>query len=401
MRSETTLGSLRRYVGLPIALAACLVAPTVVAAQSAGQTAEAHYQRGRGFYGARPPDHANAAIWFRRAADLGHAKAQNDLGWLMQNGWGVPRDEAQAVHWYRLSANQGYDVAQTNLGWMYQHGRGVPRDYTEAASLYRLAASQGSATAADNLGIMYRDGLGVARDHGQAVALFRKSAGSGNAWGQTDLGWMYHNGWGVPRDYAEAMKWYRLAAAQGDALAQNNLGVMYRDSLGVPRDLAQALAWFRQAAAGGDERARQSLRHLESRQRGMDPWPNILEGKGVRVAISAKGLVYLFADQSVRVPSGNTITVEIPIKVFTDLELRELGVLKPDGSVVVKDKPNLPYKPMRAVSEAQKRRFLEEYPKTAVVIHWPPYVIVVPGLDKQPPGTREAVREAVERLYER
>jgi TPR repeat protein len=249
--------------------------------------------------------------------------------------------------------------------------------------------------------VLYRDGLGVRRDHAEAVAWFRKSAATGSAWGQTDLGWMYHNGWAVPRDYAEAMKWYRLAAAQGFALAQNNLGVIYRDSLDVPRDLDQALAWFRKAAAGGNPLAQQSLSYLESRDRGMSPWSNILEGKSVRVAISAKGLVYLFANLTVRLPAGSTIEVEIPVKIFTDPELRELGILQPNGNISITGTPHLPYKPMRAASTAQQRRFFEDFPGSAIAIHWPPYVVVASGVDKQPPGTKQAIREVVERTYER
>jgi TPR repeat protein len=169
----------------------------------------------------------------------------------------------------------------------------------------------------------------------------------------------------------------------------------------VPRDLTQALAWFRQAAAGGDARARQSLRHLESRQRGMDPWAAILAGKSVRVAISAKGLVHLYAEMPVRLAAGSTITVDIPVKIFTDPELRQLGVLQPDGSLTIKGTPNLPYKPMRPASDAQQRRFFEDYARSALAIHWPPYVVTVSGLDTQPPGAKDAIREAVERLYER
>ena len=310
-------------------MAVWMLSPEVAAAQPSAPSADGHYQKGLAFNRSKPPDYVNAALWYRRAAEMGHAAAQNDLG------------------------------------------------------------------------VLYRDGLGVSRNYAEAVAWFRKSAAAGNAWGQTDLGWMYNNGWGVARDYAEAMKWYRLAAAQGDALAQNNLGVMYRDSLGVPRDLDQALAWFRKAASGGDARAQQSLRHLESRQRGMAPWEDVLEGKSLRVAISRRGLVYLFAGVPVRLPAGSSIEVEIPIKTFTDGELRELGVLQPDGSISMKEKPHLPSKPMRAVSDAQKRRFFEDLPTSAVAIHWPPYVIVAPGLDKRPAGTKEAICEAVERLYER
>jgi hypothetical protein len=56
---------------------------------------------------------------------------------------------------------------------------------------------------------------------------------------------------------------------------------------------------------------------------------------------------------------------------------------------------------MRAASESQKRRLLDEYPKTAITIYWQPYVVVAPGLDKQPPGSKEAIRETGEHTYER
>src|SRR5437016_2610621 len=79
----------------------------VAAAQPSAQIAEAHYQKGLAFYGSKPPDYVNASVWYRRAAELGHASAQNDLGWLYQNGWGVPRDAGQALYWYRQAAIRG------------------------------------------------------------------------------------------------------------------------------------------------------------------------------------------------------------------------------------------------------------------------------------------------------
>ena len=383
------------------ALTVWLLWPTVAAAQPSPGLAETHYRKAYAYYKSKPPDYVNAAIWYRRGAELGHAASQNDLGWLYPNGWGVPRDPAQAIHWYRQSAAQSYATAQVNLGWLYHNGLGVPRDYGEALRWYSLAAAQNDATAADNLGVLYRDGLGVRRDHAEAVAWFRKSAAAGYSWGQTDLGWMYYNGWGVGRDDAEAMKWFRQAAAQGNGLAQNNLGVMYRDGLGVPRDLDQAIGWFRKATAVGDQRAQQSLRHLESRQRGMDPWETILAGQNVQVALTRNGWVDLFAMLAVQLPAGKSIDVEIPIKVFTDAELRELGVLQPSGRIVIHQTPKLPYKPMRAATQAQQKRFFDDFPAGAIAIYWPPYVVVASGVDKQPPGSKTVVRERVERLYER
>jgi hypothetical protein len=56
---------------------------------------------------------------------------------------------------------------------------------------------------------------------------------------------------------------------------------------------------------------------------------------------------------------------------------------------------------MRAASAAQQRRFFEDIPASAIGIYWPPYVVVASGVDKQPPGSKQAIREIVERAYER
>ena len=50
-----------------------------------------------------------------------------NLGFMYENGYGVPQDDESAVKWYTLAAGQGHASAQTNLAWMYENGRGVPK----------------------------------------------------------------------------------------------------------------------------------------------------------------------------------------------------------------------------------------------------------------------------------
>lgn len=54
-----------------------------------------------------PQDLAKAAQWYRRAAELGYADAQNDLAKLYDDGRGVPQDNVQAYVWYSLAADRG------------------------------------------------------------------------------------------------------------------------------------------------------------------------------------------------------------------------------------------------------------------------------------------------------
>jgi TPR repeat protein len=61
----------------------------------------------------------------RQLAEGGYPAAQNDLGWMYQNGRGVPQNDRKAIKWYRKAAEGGYSAAQDNLDWMYQNGRDV------------------------------------------------------------------------------------------------------------------------------------------------------------------------------------------------------------------------------------------------------------------------------------
>jgi len=52
---------------------------------------------------------------YRKAAEQGDAKAQNNLGVMLADGRGVVKDEAQAVVWFRKAAEQGDALAQEKL----------------------------------------------------------------------------------------------------------------------------------------------------------------------------------------------------------------------------------------------------------------------------------------------
>jgi TPR repeat protein len=63
-------------------------------------------------------------------------------------GRGVPQDDAEAARWYRKAAEQENEEAQRLLGEMYRDGRGVPKDYVQAYMWFNLAAARRSEPAA-------------------------------------------------------------------------------------------------------------------------------------------------------------------------------------------------------------------------------------------------------------
>ncbi|MBQ4430445.1 MAG: SEL1-like repeat protein [Synergistaceae bacterium] len=74
-----------------------------------------------------------------RKAQRGDADAQTELGIM----YAESGNYTEAAKWFTKAANQGHALAQTMLGFAYEHGRGVEQNYYTAAILYNSAAQQG------------------------------------------------------------------------------------------------------------------------------------------------------------------------------------------------------------------------------------------------------------------
>jgi TPR repeat protein len=147
--------------------------------------------------------------WFRKAADLGHARAQFNLAGC----YAARKDMEQAAGWLRKAATQGSAAAQSVLGTCYARGDGVREDMWQAAQWWRKAAELGHAGAQSSLGECYSCGEGVARrDAAKAAEWWRKAADLGNADAQYNLGACFEHGQGVRKDMGQAMEWYRACA---------------------------------------------------------------------------------------------------------------------------------------------------------------------------------------------
>ena len=123
----------------------------------------------------------------------------------------VDIDERKAL------AEQGDVIAQINMGWIYQNGSGVPKDNHEAFTWFKRAADQGNALAQASLGMMYYEGFGVRQDYILARKLFQKSANQGDSDAQGILGTFYEKGiGGVRQNKAIAKEWYGKSCDNGN-----------------------------------------------------------------------------------------------------------------------------------------------------------------------------------------
>ena len=73
-----------------------------------------------------------AAMFFRAAADKGHAGAQYQMGMMHQAGKGVEGNCRLAAQWYRKAALQGHGNAMLRLAYLYRSGGGVRKDGVKA-----------------------------------------------------------------------------------------------------------------------------------------------------------------------------------------------------------------------------------------------------------------------------
>ncbi|NNM79113.1 MAG: sel1 repeat family protein [Gallionella sp.] len=178
------------------------------------------FERGMTYYDGKAvvQSYAHALPLISRAAHLGYAKAQTQLGTMYQEGYGVPINDKAAMHWFMAAAHQGNSTGINNLGNLYLHGRGVERDYAKARALFRQAATMGNPTAQANLGWLYFNGVGVTRNCAKAVALYRQASAQNDPSGESNLAAAHFFGCGASQSDTDALKWALIA--QRSAIAQ-------------------------------------------------------------------------------------------------------------------------------------------------------------------------------------
>src|SRR5579863_5605121 len=88
--------------------------------------------------------YARAVRELAPAAARGNARAQGRLGFMYENGFGVPQNYAAAADLYQRGAAQGDAFAQSRLGLSYDKGHGVPQDLILSYKWLDLATANAS-----------------------------------------------------------------------------------------------------------------------------------------------------------------------------------------------------------------------------------------------------------------
>lgn len=158
----------------------------------------------------------------------------------------IRRDYPEALRLNLKAAEMGDAQAQTNLGAMFQDGLGVERNYDEAMRWYLMAALVGHVQAEKNLGDLYME-----------MEVPEKCRDSNT--GAVSLGCLWIRNPDDPNEI-EALKWYLRAAEHGHPGAMTNLGRMFANGYGVKKNCGAAKKWLTKAAAAGNQPAMENLR---------------------------------------------------------------------------------------------------------------------------------------------
>ena len=151
--------------------------------------AEALYRKGRSFQSGRGEKRnlSEAQIWYRKAAKLGHLRAQLELAAISAHGPAELRDPVEAAQWWKVAAELGDEYAQYELGLCYLTGTGVKKNTAEALRCWQKASQQGEMHATCAVADCYAKGIGVKQDYSEAVRIWKKAAEAGSIEAQEKL----------------------------------------------------------------------------------------------------------------------------------------------------------------------------------------------------------------------
>lgn len=212
---------------------------------------------------------ADALKWYLKAAELGYAEAQVNVGELLDVKDADTNDVHRAREWYSKAAAQGHPKGQHRLGKMFVFGKGGIEDAAEGVKLYRsalkTAADQTLQEVLNSLAYAYNQGLGVKADKKEAAKYLKSAADLGLPLAQYNMGIFIVKD--QNNNYTEAVKWFLLAGKQGYGAASNLLGDCYSFGNGVKKDLGEAEKWYLAAVQQGVEKAAEGLERVRAEKK--------------------------------------------------------------------------------------------------------------------------------------
>lgn len=238
--------------------------------------------------------------YYLKSATTGYGKAQANVGFCYDTGFGTNKNPTEAKKWYEQAAKQGNKFGQLNYA---QHllndakGVGDIKSIQEARKWFNEAYRQDDKleSAAYGIGMTYAltpnataDDLGKARDwllqsgkgheslfalgaldegqghYGSAVKFYTRAKDAGSLAAAYNLGRCLNEGLGVAQNKQEAIREFRHAAKMGHAESQYALGLSIYNASNTPAGYMEAIMWWRIARKNGFSKAGNALRIVQN-----------------------------------------------------------------------------------------------------------------------------------------
>ena len=210
-------------------------------------------------------DVAKGREWFERAyrANLKYAQRQLAVAYLHGSEYLVEKRSAtRAIEILNEAVDNGDEIAACYIGYIHENGWGVPLDAEKALASYQRAIGLGSSAALFRLAHRTLEQDSPAATE-QARAFFRKGIAGRNGSDRFDkvaidiFNWLTARKDGRPIE--EEFKGLQTAAEACHPEAQYLLAVEYLDGVLSKPDRKRALKWASTAAAVGHRRAQRIL----------------------------------------------------------------------------------------------------------------------------------------------
>ncbi|WP_339611586.1 SEL1-like repeat protein [uncultured Planktosalinus sp.] len=135
-----------------------------------------------------------AANYYVRAADMGHAHAAYTYGMMKYNGSnGVPKSEAGAHYYFVKAAKSNHSGATYMLAQYYEKGIYVGKNEKEAEALYKKAASWGHPEATAWVNTKYPQQQTFTSSAQPLDWSFSKTPNAGSGFNEADHNWKLNN----------------------------------------------------------------------------------------------------------------------------------------------------------------------------------------------------------------
>lgn len=197
----------------------------------------------------RQADPVKACLWYAQAAEGDIPVAADAYAHCLSEGIHTEVNYKQAAIWYQKAADLGHHYSLCHLGTLYITGRGVKKDTAKGLKLCQQSAEQGSVPAMLQLANDYlREDI---LDNEAALHWLSSAASFNSNPARYQLGIMLRDGIGTEKVTQVSLSWFELAASQGYLPAYFETAKLYFNATPNPEtglwfehDLAKAYLWL-------------------------------------------------------------------------------------------------------------------------------------------------------------